>query len=343
MAYLLAKLLQLAVDAKFPSDLIHIMHAKLSRRMTKLHESFGPINNRLLSFLTTTGNASHNFRAQQWENIQKCQVEPIHWAPETLDFERDIVLSLTHSRSLINRILAGESETITPVPFHPNESPRYLPPNHTGVDFDQGVNDLENAIEVDAALALADFEEAVGTYLEDWVIQKDEDDNAVSCESLAQYSRVYFAAASRLYKSNVEEQSIMLLTLFELWTAVDRLATRQLPLLRDYHPEVSPAVVEVLLLRTFKSTQRGICIMNYCRMRADGAKFGSIFSDTISENSFSVRYFQTSLPLEHIKSQIEQAAQAQCLAAIQKLLEKRELYEDLILSAGEQPFFIPPQ
>ena len=130
MAYLLAKLLQLAVDAKFPSDLIHIMHAKLSRRMTKLHESLGPINNRLLSFLTTTGNASRNFRAQQWENIQKCQVEPIHWAPETLDFEEDIVLSLTHSRSHINRILAGKSETITPVPFHPNESPRYLPKSH---------------------------------------------------------------------------------------------------------------------------------------------------------------------------------------------------------------------
>ena len=175
------------------------------------------------------------------------------------------------------------------------------------------------------------------------MIQKDDDDNAVSCASLAQYFRVYVVAASKLYEPNVEEQSVMLLTLFELWMAIDRLATRQLPLLRDYDPEVSPALIEVLLLRTFKSTQRGICIMNYCRMRADGAKFGSIFSDTISENSCSVRYFRTSLPLERIKSQIEQVAQAQRSAAIRTLLRIKKDYEDLILLAGEQPFLMPPQ
>jgi hypothetical protein len=333
MTYLLAKILQLAVGAKFSSDLIHIMHAKLSRRMSKLHGSFGPINDQLLNFLNAAGNAAYNLRAQRWKNIQQRQVEPTHWAPEMLDLENDTVLSLTNSRSHIDRILAGESGEITPPLFHPKESPRYLSSNHTFVDFGRGVKDLENAIKADKALALADFEESVQTYLDDWISQRA--DNTASCESLAGYFRVYFAAALELYKSNVENQSIMLLTLLELWVAIDRLAVRQLPLLKDYHPEVSPALVEPLLLRTFQFIQRGICIMSYCRMRAKHATLGSVFSDMVSEDSFGVRYLQASPHLACLESQITREAESERSATIRTFLENKESYEALILKASE--------
>jgi hypothetical protein len=336
MVYLLAKILQLAVDANFPSDLIHIMHAKLSRRMAKLHETFGPINDRLLRFLNTTGDTAHHLRAQRWENIQR-QVEPIHcqWAPEILDFESDTDLSLqlTNSRSCINGILYGEPDEIKPQLFHPNESPRYPP---SRVDFGHGAKDLEKAIKADEALALADFEESVQTHLDDWVFQRDRTDDVASCESLAEYFQVYFAAASKLYESNVENRSIMLLTLLELWMAIDRLAVDHLPLLEDYRPEVSPALVEPLLLRTFQSTHRGICIMTHCRMRAERATLGSVFSDIVPENSFGVRYFRKSPHLARLKSQITRDAESERSAAIRTFLEKKELYEELIMKAGKK-------
>jgi len=336
MVYLLAKILQLAVDAKFPSDMIHVMHAKLSRRMTKLHRSCGPINNQLLKFLHATGRAARNFRDEQWKNIQKCQAEPLHWAPETLDFEKDTVLSLTRSRSRIDEILTDESEGTTPPLFHPNESSRYYPPDHTSVDFGRGVNDLEKAIQADPALALADFEEAVQTCLEDWVQRIH--DNGTSCASLAEYFRIYSTAALKIYQYNTEEWSVMLLTLLELWMAIDRLAIAELPLLRDYSPEVSPALIEPLLLRTFKSTQRGICIMTYCSVRANNAPRGSLFSDNCS---FSIRYFQSSPQLMRVKSEIIHAAQSEREAVIQDFLEKKQLYENLMRYAGEQPFRLP--
>lgn len=119
--------------------------------------------------------------------------------------------------------------------------------------------------------------------------------------------------------------------------AVDRLAIRQLPLLQDYHPEVSPELVEALLLPTFNSTQRGTHIVKYCRMCAKCARFGSVFSDEVSDSSFSVRYFQRSLQLQDLKSQIIQAATSARSAAIQEFLRTREFYESLILKAGEQP------
>jgi len=327
MTYLLAKILQLAVDAKFPSDLIHVMHAKLSRRMTKLYTSTGPINRRLLKFLNTTGDSAHNFRTHQWEKIQRCQAVPGVSIPETLDFECDTILSLTHSRLHIDRILAGESGEIAPPQFDPNETPRYC---------GGGITAFKEAIEADKALALADFEEFVQTYLESWVTRQDQGSNA--CASLAEHFSVYSAAALDLYKHNVEDRSIMLLTLFELWMAIDRIATSQLPLLKDYHPEVSPALVEALLLRTFKSSQRGTCIMKYCRMRAEGAAHGSIFSDTVSENSFGVRYFQASPPLQRLESQIVEEAQLEREVAVQHFLSKKKEYEELVLKAGELPF-----
>lgn len=336
MAYLLAKILQLVVDAKFPSDLIHIMHAKLNGRMAKLHRSFGPMNGQLLNFLNAAGHAAHHLRAQRWENIRKCQAEPIHWAPETLDLERDIVLSLTKSQSHINHILTIKSDETTPPPFLPNEPPRYLPPNHTHVDFGHGADDLEEAIDADEALALADFEESVQTYLDDWVCQRDRADDRASCESLAEHFRLYSAAASKLYESNVENWSIMLLTLLELWMAIDQLAVDQLPLIKDYRPEVSPALLEPLLLRTFQSTQRAICIMNYCHMRAKHATLDSVFSDVVSERSFGVRYFRASPRLQRLESQITRAAESERLAAIHVFLETKEQYEELTLKAGEQ-------
>ena len=332
MVYLLAKILQLAINAKFPSDLIHIMHAKLSRRRTKLHRSLGPINNRLLEFFETTTNAAYTFRAQQWEKIQKRQVEPVYCAPNTLDFESDTILSLLHSHPHLERILTGKYQDKAPPLFHPSESLRYLPSSGNCIDFSDGTANLEKAIKVDEALALADFEESVETYLENWVTQHRDD--AKSCASLAEYFRVYADAALELYRHNVEDQSIMLLTLFELWMAIDRLAVSQLPLLEDYHPEVSPTLIETLLLRTFRSTQRGIHLMKYCRIRAEGAKFGSVF-DTTSEGSLGVRYVRASDTLQHLQSQIVAAAQLERSDTIEKLLSTRKDYDEFIENASE--------
>lgn len=256
---------------------------------------------------------------------------------QTLDFESDTVLSLTQSRSTIDRILTSKSEQIIPQEFHPDESPRYMPPDHAGVDFSYGADDLKTAIVDGDALALADFEKAVQNFLEHWVTQQDHGDNTSLCTSLTEYFAVYSTEASEMYKSNVEDQSTMLLTLLELWMAVDRLAVRQLPLLQDYHPEVSPELVEALLLPTFNSTQRGAHIMKHCRMRAQRARFGSVFSDEVSDSSFSVRYFQRSPQLQDLKSQIIQAATSARSAAIQEFLRTREFYESLISKAGEQP------
>ena len=82
-----------------------------------------------------------------------------------------------------------------------------MPPDHAGVDFSCGADDLETAIVNDDALALADFEKAVQKFLEHWVTQQDHRDNTSLCTSLTEYFAVYSTAASEMYKSNVEDQS----------------------------------------------------------------------------------------------------------------------------------------
>jgi hypothetical protein len=67
MAYFVAKRLQLAVDAGLPNDLLHVMHAKLGRRMYKLQ---GKITPALHAVLNSAGNTARNSHIHHWETIQ---------------------------------------------------------------------------------------------------------------------------------------------------------------------------------------------------------------------------------------------------------------------------------
>ncbi|KAG1816833.1 uncharacterized protein BJ212DRAFT_1299561 [Suillus subaureus] len=58
----------------------------------------------------------------------------------------------------------------------------------------------------------------------------------------------YSSKAQPSYSGNPENTSIMLLTLFELWVALDKLVVKLIPLLMEYSPEVPVAIFNCLLL-----------------------------------------------------------------------------------------------
>jgi hypothetical protein len=111
------------------------------------------------------------------------------------------------------------------------------------------------------------------------------------------------------YSSTPEAQSLMLLTIMELWVALDIIAVVQCPLLSSYSPEIPASILEPLLLRRAKSIERAARIERYLRCRHSEATCAtSIYSDQLDNTTFAVRYFQGSPYLQAFKASIERDA-----------------------------------
>jgi len=114
----------------------------------------------------------------------------------------------------------------------------------------------------------------------------------------------------------------MLLTIIELWIALDKLVLSQISLLRDYSPEIPESLLHRLLLRDPLHLRRLPLAVEYVQQCVYHAKVRySIFSDAVDERNFTVRYFDLSPDLQSLRDRILDAA------GIQKEAKRRELAE----------------
>lgn len=333
IAFLLAKILQLAVDFELPSDTLHIMHAKLAKRIHKLQ---GALNPALSQLLHAAGDKSKELRSRRWERVQEEHARSPHWAPETLDLIRDTELTLKNSRKYIDAIRSDGAHVGPLPPFKPAEAPRFLAPSVQSKDFGSGSSKLEAALAAECFAGLRDFEESITLYLHEWVTQKIRNASITPehFNSLAEFFSTYYKAASKAYKSNVEDQSTMLLTLFEIWMAIDRLAIAEIPLMAKYIPEVTDDLLEPLILPSSRFVRQAAKIMKYCRERKSAASLGTVFSNNIDANSIGVRYFRSSQELTDLKLQIEANAELIRNERRKQLVELNRTHRELRTKAG---------
>ncbi|KAH9169118.1 hypothetical protein EDB89DRAFT_2073314 [Lactarius sanguifluus] len=100
----------------------------------------------------------------------------------------------------------------------------------------------------------------------------------------------------------------------DLWMALDKLTTHQCPLLTSYSPEIPGYFLHPLLLHRSGSLRRARLIEEYISQRHQGASCATstgIFSDTVTESSFAVRYFNDSPELQQLHDDIDQHAEQQ--------------------------------
>jgi hypothetical protein len=189
-------------------------------------------------------------------------------------------------------------------------------------DFAQYTNGrLTTAITEDQRVAIADFELCVERDLETWVAAstKYEDTPDVIASCIQQYH----AGVKDLYGTNAEDNSIMILTVMDLWVALDTSAIQQCPLLKQYSPEIPSDFLHPLLLHRSSTLKRALRIEEYlCRRHSEARNPTSIFSNNISESSFAVKYFRASKDLQCLNDKI-------IVDAEQKRAEKRAELEQL--------------
>ncbi|KAF5356565.1 hypothetical protein D9758_008213 [Tetrapyrgos nigripes] len=112
---------------------------------------------------------------------------------------------------------------------------------------------------------------------------------------------LYFRYASTAYSSNQEDQSFMVLTILELWIALDKFACASYPLLISYSPEVpldkgenGKALLRHLLFRKADDLARLKAVDAYIRERRHYSKYDiSVFSNKSSSQSFCSKFYDS--------------------------------------------------
>ncbi|KAG2337797.1 hypothetical protein BDR05DRAFT_894660 [Suillus weaverae] len=323
MLFFMARLTTLALDHDLSNDILHFMSAKIARRLFKLGSSASPELSQMVSMVT--GNV-RSVLEERWGSVQDAQQASPPWAPESLQVLRDTHLSLNTSREYIRQALQNQYSSSQTTSFNPSHHTR-----GTISDFlDADGSFLAAAHAAEPSLALADFETAIRSGIDDWVTRVPFRSTDSACVSIEACASAYSSRALQAYKGNPENMSIMLLTLFELWVAMDKIVVGQIPLLAEYSPEIPLSLWECLLIRKASALDRLKKLHAYLKARhCQASSHLSAFSFTNDDKSFAARYFYESPKLQSLKVHIEADGQKQRQKKLTELRTLNKRYRDL--------------
>ncbi|KAH0579582.1 hypothetical protein H2248_002433 [Termitomyces sp. 'cryptogamus'] len=301
------------------NDILVCMQNKIVRRLRKLPDV---ASGSLFDRATEAISKAKEVLESRWKDIRNKQALSPLWSPGSLDVSQDTNISLLSSKDYLSSRLRQNTPPLAECIFEPSEIPRL-----SDEDFSTPEVVLK-ALSNDPFIALADVEEFSVDRLETWVDEHCSDGSA--CVALGECILHYATVAQEKYEGNPEEQSLMLLTVFLLWSAFDRLAVAQLPLLAEYSPEIAENILDPILLRGSKFIQSLIRLRSYLHKRHSQAYRGSVFDDNLSKSSFAIQYFCNSSSLMKLKTDIENAAQDERDKKREEFLELKDRYTQLI-------------
>ncbi|KAM0416006.1 hypothetical protein ACHAPT_013033 [Fusarium lateritium] len=323
MPFLLAQVLDLANQQQTPSDVLHTMMIKVARRLRKLQS---PPHGRFLSTIKEIVSKTSQTLTQRWTLIRRQLELPIDLeAVSRLEMKDNIYFKLTDLETFVRSIPLRENESQSS-PFQPvshdwNASMFSLP-SIGPVGFGSGADHLP--------YNLAGVESWIEFSLQKWLEHNIHDGDC--CENLAHLLQDYHSAARSWYASRPEGASKMLLTIGELWVALDKAAIQAIPMIRDYSPEVPTEVWQALLLGPETDMERLYRVENYLLQRHQHAKEvrPSIFRSYGENLSFPVMYFSSSTSHHDLKARIERKATEEREAKCEEFRQLQARYRSLM-------------
>ncbi|KAF4634555.1 hypothetical protein G7Y89_g3550 [Cudoniella acicularis] len=153
-------------------------------------------------------------------------------------------------------------------------------------------------------------------------------------ELLAKLIGSYHSTAKAVYLNNPESLSIMLLTMMELWVACDRSATTIYPLLLDYRTGFPQGLLDPLVLPKREQMNRLSKVENYLAGRRSRATKGPPWelsvNGSISEDSFAVRYYDSSDDHRSLHHLITMRAKTMKAKKLEELESQKHEYDRLM-------------
>jgi hypothetical protein len=320
-------LLRCCVYRDFPSELLYIMRAKIARRLSKMDPS---ASRHVHDHVHSSFEKTEALLSKRWTAFQAKGSTSPTLQPDRLNFIADAEVSLYKSYDYLATTLRSGSLGFSQVEFTPPDGTRL----DSVCDFTQFANgQLSMAVDEDQCVALKDFELTVEKSLESWVAATRDDD---APNVIASCIRQYVAGAGCLYEDNAEDNSIMILTIVDLWVALDTLTIRQCPLLKQYSPEIPSDFLHPLLLHRSSTLERALHAEQYLSQRHNEARnTTSIFSNDITESSFAVKYFRASEYHQRLYDEINTDAQQKRASKRAELVSLNESSKSLSSEASK--------
>ena len=321
-----ANLLRNCVRRDFPSDLLYAMRVKMARRMSKLGST---ASHHVIQFVHDTANETEELLSKRWTAFQNVESIGPTMQLNTLDFVGDTHIPLRKTYDYLTETLRSAARGFSQRVFMPSSGLRIC----DVYDFAQISNGLlKKAIDEDQYIAMADFELCVERNLELWAIACT--NNGGAPDVVASCTEQYFACAKELYKTNAEDNSIMILTIMDLWVALDQLAIQECPLLKQYSPEIPSDFLHGLLLRRSSALRRALRIEEYlCRRHNEALDVASVFSNSVDGSCFALKYFSTSENLQRLHDEICTHARRNPMAKRAELISLNEASKTLLREA----------
>ncbi|KAK7937284.1 uncharacterized protein PG986_014152 [Apiospora aurea] len=151
--------------------------------------------------------------------------------------------------------------------------------------------------------------------------------------TLQKLIKEYTSQVSSHYDENVEQKSLMLLSIMQAWMELDKAACLEYPLLKDYHPLFPSRMLDVLHLPLFDDMIRARRIEQYIQERIhDSLKSSMTIFDDPVKGCFAERFydeFGEEAELHDLMAAIEIAAEEARQEKKKELDEKTEKYHKL--------------
>ncbi|KAL8995006.1 MAG: hypothetical protein Q9169_005182 [Polycauliona sp. 2 TL-2023] len=319
----LTNLTKLTADLDISLDTCKFLQIKIARRVAKLDKNI------LLFVLEAAQNQATEAterRTKVWQDIQKRDTRQ-ETDIDVTTLEQDTSLSLNNSRAALDRAL-GDTKIYqqSTVPIR-TDYHGWLTFGSDGLPYvnesvesrsDSESSDIWPDDESDWLSALTEYEHWVDQSLSTWLIKALVQPTAMHCTSILRSAEVYKRLALAPYNESPEQLSVMLLTLGDLWYAMDSIAGKVMPLLHVYSPHLSAEVFDMLLLPKKSQMGRLHALQSHIGARHQSTESGSpsIFADASSNGGpndrehFVYKYFEQSVEHQTLRDKIIAEANA---------------------------------
>ncbi|KAI9728103.1 MAG: hypothetical protein M1834_007819 [Cirrosporium novae-zelandiae] len=329
MVFFMATVANMAARAvpALSSDILFALNAKISRRALKL----GGLDEPWLAYVRVAVEGLQGKLTERWNGIErnmKFLGDQPNWEPLTLNPPHDTKLTLSNLQVYLARRHTWMSLPPNTGYFPPSNHPR-IRQCYSTMPTLKNILDMDND---DIYSTTVDIELWVQDCLNKWLDVQIQQDSENSCKQLAGLVHTYLQGVNAVYTNSPEDISIILLTLMEIWVAMDKVVTRHFPLLREYRTGFPLSVFEPMLLPKRNHLDRLYSIELYLQKREEMAvaKLPSIFQSAATPDSFGVRYFDQSSDHQKLRKKIEEDASRIWSDKVLELAAKKEEYERLL-------------
>ena len=305
-----------------PIDMLYIMKSKIQRRLHKLRAATSILPPSVEAFVTHALIQASRSVDAHWKASQRLDTRVLHLENLTaLDFQQDTLVALPaldkHIEATLSRVQALSSG-------------RYVPTSHI-IDFvSHELPDLLHSGFQNSHYAICNldrFERWVADHIDQWVAENLSTPDETTAK-LHRFITRYHSLADAHYSCNPEVVSVVILTVFELWIAIDKVTTHACPLLTEFDHGMPVATLQKLLLPFFRQMERFQSVEKYLNDRHANSTRSSSDLFATGRQGFANRYFENSTLHQELRSKIEVAAAVARQAKAEELSALKAEYAD---------------